>query len=224
MSKKTYFITGTDTSAGKTVVTSALIRYWQKDGGRVAGLKPIASGFELIDGEYKNEDIESIKAANNVELKDGLINRYAYRQAVAPHIVAQQHKERIEIDEIVNDAQQALKEVDTLIVEGVGGWLVPLNGYGQPYQDIQTLAQKLNSPVILVVSMRLGCINHALLSAQSIMASGVPFHGWVANFCDPLLECVDENITMLDSQMPVPRLFDMPFVESLSNFKEIKPV
>ena len=221
INKKTFFITGTDTSAGKTVVTAALIRYWQKGGARVAGLKPIASGFELRDGRYKNDDIEAIKAANNVPISDDLINRYAYRQAVAPHIVAQQDQDKIEFDKIAEDAQQALLQVDTLLVEGVGGWLVPLNGYKQGYQDIQALAQELNFPVILVVAMRLGCINHALLTARAIAESGVPFVGWVANFCDPEFDCKEQNIAMLDDKMPVPRLFDMPYHQELSNGVEI---
>lgn len=221
MSKKAFFITGTDTSAGKTVVTAALINYWQREGARVAGLKPIASGFDCKGGVYLNEDIESIKAASNVQLPDDLINRYAYTPAVAPHIVAQQHQDRIELDKIVGDAQCALGLVDTLIVEGVGGWLVPLNGYEQAYQDIQSLAQQLDFPVILVVGMRLGCINHALLTAQSIAASGVPFAGWVANFCDPNFAYSEENTAILDECMPVPRLFDMPFVQSFNEVPEI---
>lgn len=212
MDKKAFFITGTDTSAGKTVVTAALMRYWQKDGARVAGLKPIASGFELREGEYKNDDIELIKAAANIVLDDSLINRYAYKQAVAPHIVAQRGKDKIELNRIAEDAKKALTQVDVLVVEGVGGWLVPLNGYEQGYQDIQSLAQQLNFPVIMVVAMRLGCINHALLTAQSIVASGVPFAGWVANFCDPGFECVEQNLVMLDKCLPAPRLFDMPYI------------
>lgn len=221
MSKNAFFITGTDTSAGKTVVTAALIKYWQRGGAKVAGLKPIASGFDCIDGIYLNEDIESIKASSNVQLPDELINRYAYTPAVAPHIVAQQNQDRIELGAIVGDAQRALSLVDTLIVEGVGGWLVPLNGHEQEHQDIQSLAQLLNFPVILVVAMRLGCINHALLTAQSIVASEVPFAGWIANFCDPNFSFPEENTKILDARMPAPRLFDMPFVERSHGTPEI---
>lgn len=221
MKKQAFFITGTDTGAGKTVVTAALIRYWQQQGAKVAGLKPIASGFDVCDGVYKNDDIEAIKAANNVVLNTRLINRYAYTPAVAPHIEAQKHKEQIELDKIVGDAAEAMLQVDTLIVEGVGGWLVPLNGYRQAYQDIAMLAQKLNFPVVLVVAMRLGCINHALLSAQSIVASGVPFAGWVANFCDPEFECQKQNLALLDQRMPVTRLFNMPYVNNAAGETEI---
>jgi dethiobiotin synthetase len=221
MSKQAFFITGTDTSVGKTVVTAALIKYWQKNGARVAGMKPIASGFDCIEGVYLNEDIESIKASSNVVLPGELLNRYSYVPAVAPHIIAQQHQDKIELDKIVGDAKRALSLVDTLIVEGVGGWLVPLNGYEQDYQDIQSLALQLNFPVILVVGMRLGCINHGLLAARSIIASGVPFAGWVANFCDRSFAFQEENMAMLDAQMPVPRLFEMPFVENSSEAPEI---
>jgi len=219
-----FFITGTDTSAGKTVVTSALIRYWQSNGRKVAGLKPIASGFELVDGEYRNEDIESITQANNVDLPPKLINRYHYIEAAAPHILAQHHKEVIDLDAIVDDVKTAEKSVDTLLVEGVGGWLVPLNGHKQDYQDIQLLAQKLNFPVILVVGMRLGCISHALLTAQSIVSAGVPFLGWVANFCEPEFSYLAENVEILDQRMPVPRLFDMPFCKSLKSPQSIIPI
>lgn len=221
MSKQAYFITGTDTSAGKTVVTTALITYFQKNGSKVAGLKPIASGFELIDGVLKNDDIEAIKVANNGLLDDALINRYAYQQAIAPHIAAQLHGEKIHMDKIVDDAQQALKGLDVLIVEGVGGWLVPLHGADQPYQNIQDLALQLRFPVILVVGLRLGCINHALLTAQAIVASGVTFAGWVANFCDPDFECQKENVAILDDRMPAPRLFTMPYTQDAQEKTEI---
>lgn len=223
MSKQAYFITGTDTSAGKTVVTAALIKYLQKGGLRVAGLKPIASGFDWLDGQLKNDDVESIKAASNVVLGDELINRYSYRQGIAPHIAAQQHGEQIHLDKIVDDAQHAFKSLDALVVEGVGGWLVPLHGAGQSYQNIQDLALQLQFPVILVVGMRLGCINHALLTAQAISMSGVLFSGWVANFCDPNFECQKENLAILDERMPVPRLFDMPYLGSSQDSVEIIP-
>lgn len=221
MSIQSYFVTGTDTSAGKTVVCSALVRMFQSEAYAAAGLKPIASGFDKVGDELKNEDIEMLREANQTAIPETLINRYAYREAVAPHILAQAHGDKIEFDKIAQDVDQALLSVDKVIVEGVGGWLVPLNGHQQPYQDIQGLAKVLDLPVLLVVGIRLGCINHALLSAQSIITSGVNFAGWVANFVEPCLPYEQENLDVLTARMPVPRLFDMPYIENPENVPTI---
>ena len=166
--EKGVFITGTDTDAGKTVVSAALIRALVNKGLSVAGLKPIASGFELIDGSWCNEDVEALTQASNVALPAQRVNRYAFKSAIAPHIAAAQEGGSLELDLIKQDLDYAAGKADFVLVEGAGGWHVPLSSPGQqPVQDMQSLAKYLNLPVIMVVGMRLGCINHAVLTAVS---------------------------------------------------------
>ncbi len=217
--KPRFFITGTDTDCGKTRVSAALIHYLRRHGRGVAGVKPIASGFELIEGEWRNQDIELLKSASNVALPSQQLNRYAYRPAIAPHIAAEQQDQLIDLDMIVSDVNQALNHVDALVVEGVGGWLVPLATNSS--HSIETLAQKLKLPIILVVGMKLGCLNHALLTARAIKQAGVPFAGWVANRIDPCFDYVSNNIATLVAQMPVPKLFELPYIEEDKEFGEI---
>jgi len=198
--EKGVFITGTDTDAGKTVVSAALIRALVNKGLSVAGLKPIASGFELIDGSWCNEDVEALTQASNVALPAQRVNRYAFKPAIAPHIAAAQEGVSLELDLIKQDLDYAAGKADFVLVEGAGGWHVPLSSPGQqPVQDMQSLAKCMNLPVIMVVGMRLGCINHAVLTANAILQSGLPLLGWVANQVDPSFEYLKENISTLDS-------------------------
>ena len=215
--EKGVFITGTDTDAGKTVVSAALVRALVNKGLLVAGLKPIASGFELIDGSWCNEDVEALTQASNVALPAQRVNRYAFKPAIAPHIAAAQEGVSLELDLIKQDLDYAAGKADFVLVEGAGGWHVPLSSSGQqPVQDMQSLAKCMNLPVIMVVGMRLGCINHAVLTANAILQSGLPLLGWVANQVDPSFEYLKENISTLDSLLAVPRLFDVPFCSDVN--------
>ena len=215
--EKGVFITGTDTDAGKTVVSAALVRALVNKGLLVAGLKPIASGFELIDGSWCNEDVEALTQASNVALAAQRVNRYAFKPAIAPHIAAAQEGVSLELDLIKQDLDYAAGKADFVLVEGAGGWHVPLSSpEQQPVQDMQSLAKRLNLPVILVVGMRLGCISHAVLTANAILQSGLPLLGWVANQVDPSFEYLKENISTLDSLLAVPRLFDVPFCSDVN--------
>ena len=215
--EKGVFITGTDTDAGKTVVSAALVRALVNKGLLVAGLKPIASGFELIDGSWCNEDVEALTQASNVALPAQRVNRYAFKPAIAPHIAAAQEGVSLELDLIKQDLDYAAGKADFVLVEGAGGWHVPLSSPGQqPVQDMQSLAKCMNLPVIMVVGMRLGCINHAVLTANAILQSGLPLLGWVANQVDPSFEYLKENISTLDSLLAVPRLFDVPFCSDVN--------
>lgn len=208
---KGYFITGTDTGIGKTVASAALIRHLVEQDLRVAGLKPIASGFELQDGQLQNDDVRAIVAQGNVSLPETCVNRYAFQAPIAPHIAAAESKQKIHFADIQADLNEAATDSDRVIVEGVGGWLVPLHGHQQAYQDIQGLALALDLPVILVVGMRLGCLNHALMTAAAIQASGVPFAGWVANHMEPDFSRSKENLETLVQRMPVPKLFELEY-------------
>ena len=199
------FITGTDTEVGKTLVASALIHCLRKQGNTAIGMKPIAAGAREERGELVNDDVEALVAVSSVEADRKLINPYLFRDPVAPHIAAADEGRAIDIEHIVACYQQLESLADAVVVEGVGGFCVPL---GRGF-DTTDLAQRLSLPVILVVGMRLGCINHALLSAEAIRARGLQCIGWVANHVDPDMQRQAENIAALD------RLLDMPRIGSV---------
>jgi len=205
---------------GKTVFSAALIRFLIEAGHKVAGLKPIASGFERVDGRLQNEDVRRLSSAANVALPIERVNRYAFEPAIAPHIAAADAGIALDLHCIVDDLQYAAMMAETVVVEGVGGWLVPL---GDEY-TIESLAAALELPIILVVGLRLGCLNHAMLTARAIQSTGLPFAGWVANHIDPEFSYLAENLATLDKQMPVPRLFDMPYCDDPEQCVVSQPV
>lgn len=202
---KRWFITGTDTEIGKTYVASALIRHLVGLGHSVAGMKPIASGCEKTDAGLRNEDALSLIAAANVKLPYDTVNPFAFEPAIAPHIAAAEVGQVIDVDRIRGIAETI--EADYLVVEGVGGWCVPL-GEGRLLAE---LAKATADEVILVVGMRLGCINHALLTAAQIARDGIALKGWIANHVDPDMQAQSENFNTLKELMPVPLLGVMPW-------------
>ena len=221
------FVTGTDTDVGKTIVTTAILRWWAKCGLHVAGMKPIASGFTLRAGGYENHDIECIKAAANVKLPPQLMNQYSYIPAIAPHIAAEQEGGSIDQQEIRRCFDEAQTLCDRIVVEGAGGWRVPLK---MPNTDhtgsiitMGSLARQLRLPVVLVVGMRLGCINHALLSSEAILSDGVKLAGWVANWIDPDFESARENLVTLKRLLPAPLLFEVPFLDNEQTIRVFTP-
>lgn len=203
---KDYFITGTDTEIGKTFVTAALLRAFGEESLRTLGMKPIAAGAELIDGVWHNEDVDQLIEAANVKAPQEIVVPYLMQTPAAPHIVAKLENVQIDVQHISACYQEARELVDVVLVEGVGGYVVPLN------DTVSTvdLAQALNLPVILVVGMRLGCINHALLTAQAIAASGLHLAGWVANTVDAEMKFFDENVQALKQRLPAPCLGVIP--------------
>lgn len=201
--KQAYFLTGTDTEIGKTFITCALLRHAAERGLRTAGIKPVAAG---TDAEGRNEDVENIRAAASIALPDETLNPYCFRAAVAPHIAAAEEGVRIDFGRIADGVNNGRKLTDLLIVEGVGGFRVPLG----PDGDSADLAVHLGLPVIFVVGMRLGCINHALLSAEAIAARGLPIAGWVANRIDPAMSRFEENLATLENLLPAPLLGVVP--------------
>jgi len=201
--KSAWFITGTDTEVGKTFVTSALLLALRGRGVKAIGMKPIAAG---TDAAGKNDDVEALIAASGVSAPRELINPYLFQPAIAPHIAAAEEGRVIDIALIV-DAFNDLREMaDTVLVEGVGGFCVPLG----PHSDTADLAEALGLPVILVVGMRLGCINHALLSQQAIAALGLKLAGWIANRIDPGMSRFEENLSALEERMAAPLLAVIP--------------
>lgn len=204
--KNDYFITGTDTEIGKTFTTSALLRAFAKQGNSTLGMKPIASGAEEIDGVLHNEDVDSLVAASSVKAPQEIVVPYLMRTPAAPHIVAAMESVKMDVQHIQYCYQQARQLADVVLVEGVGGFCVPLDDETSTVD----LAQHLALPVILVVGMRLGCINHALLTAQAIKASGLRLAGWVANTVDTEMKFFEENVQALKQRLDAPCLAVIP--------------
>jgi len=193
------FVTGTDTGVGKTRVAVALIHALRAQGLRVAAMKPVAAGSE--PGEL-NDDVTALLQAANVSADLCDVNPYSFVPPIAPHLAAQQAGIRIELPVIVAAYARLAAAADVVVVEGAGGWRVPLN----ERDDMADLAQRLGLPVVLVVGLRLGCLSHALLAAESITKRQLPWAGWVANHVDPTMACQDENIAALHARLPGPCL------------------
>jgi dethiobiotin synthetase len=171
------FVTGTDTDVGKTRISVALIELLQRQHQYVAAMKPIASGCELTNDGLRNDDALKLAEKANVDLAYDVINPYAFAPAIAPHIAAEQVNVAVELAVIKQNFDLIQQQADAVVVEGAGGWLVPIN----LTETIEDLAIALNLPVILVVDIRLGCINHALLTVKAIESTGLKIQGWVAN-------------------------------------------
>lgn len=196
------FITGTDTGVGKTVVTSALVRALQARGLRVAPMKPVAAGADRVDGEWVNEDVRALLEAADAPFARDLVNPLLLREPLAPHIAAQREGRSISLPPLLSAYQALAAQSDAVLVEGVGGFVVPL----APGLDTRDLAVALGLPVVLVVGLRLGCLNHALLTAESIRCAGLPLAGWVANAIDPQMAVPDENVAALAERLGAPLL------------------
>jgi dethiobiotin synthetase len=204
------FVTGTDTEIGKTLVSAALLHGFAALGLRAAAMKPIAAGAFERDGEWHNEDADQLDAAANVALPPSIRTPFLLKEAAAPHIAAARENVSLDIARIVDAHKFAVQQADVVVVEGVGGFRVPLTDV----HDTADLAFALSLPVVLVVGMRLGCISHALLSAEAIAARGLHLVGWVANQIDPAMLFPAENIEAirlrLDSQYNAPLLGTIP--------------
>ena len=200
---RAYFLTGTDTEIGKTFVTCALLWRARQAGLTAAGLKPVAAGTNATG---RNDDVENIRAASNVALPLEIINPYCFTPAIAPHLAAAEAGVAIDFARIAAACVSARQQSDLLIVEGVGGFRVPLG----VDRDSADLAVSINLPLILVVGLRLGCINHALLTAEAIAARGLVLAGWVANRIDPDMARVEDNITALRERIAAPLLGSVP--------------
>ncbi len=201
--QQSYFIIGTDTNVGKTYVASALVQHFVQLGLKTVGMKPIASGCIVNQqGELVNEDVQALKKASNVNAGLDLINPYRFAPAIAPHIAARQVDVEVNLGLILQAYQQLSRLAEVVIVEGAGGFLVPLNST----QTLADLALELNLPIILVVGMKLGCINHALLTVEAIQARGLKLAGWVANQIEPNMPMFDENLNALKQRIAAPCL------------------
>ncbi|MFO1205863.1 MAG: dethiobiotin synthase [Burkholderiales bacterium] len=204
------FVTGTDTGAGKTLVACALIHALRATGRQVAAMKPVASGCEETAAGLISDDASQLAAASGLGTPIDLANPYRFRPAIAPHVAAAQAGVRIDLKRIAGACRALADRADCVVVEGVGGLRVPLNDN----DDVADLAALLRLPVVLVVGVRLGCLNHALLTAEAIDRRGLPWCGWVANHVDPDMAAADENIDALTRRLGVPLLGRVPFTES----------
>lgn len=214
MVKQRFFITGTDTEVGKTFVTVSLLKALAEQGLQTLALKPVAAGCEEQDGEWVNEDALQLMAAMTLELPYPQVNPVALQEAIAPHLAAQHENRRLSVDLLAGRIRGALmQKADVALVEGAGGWLVPLNDR----ETLADLVRELQMPVILVVGVRLGCLNHAMLTAQAVLNAGLPLAGWVANCVDPEASCIEENIATLKQRMPAPCLGTVPWLDSRSD-------
>ena len=205
---KQFFVTATDTDAGKTHVTSLLLKLAVQHKKKALGFKPIAAGSEEAFGRLVNTDALSLIESGNTNALYEQVNPFVFAPPIAPHIAAKQAGQELSITKL-NDAYEDIKSIgaDIVITEGAGGWLLPIN-------DTDLLSEWVNMaqiPVILVVGMKLGCLNHALLTMEVLAQQGVHVVGWIANQVDPDMNCYDENLATLKSRLAAPMLAESPY-------------
>jgi dethiobiotin synthetase len=212
ITKKAFFITGTDTNVGKTLIAAGLLVAAKNKGLTTAALKPVAAGCEKTEAGLRNSDALLLQSVITQPLDYDQINPYALEAAIAPHIAAQQEKRSLSVDRLSGFCRGVLSSANFTLLEGAGGWRVPIN----PRETLADLAKNLQLPVIIVVGIRLGCINHALLTFEAIARDGVPVAGWVANCVDVDMPVLQENIDSLRARLPVPCLGVIPFLADQS--------
>lgn len=211
--KKNYFITGTDTDCGKTLVTEALLLKAGEAGLRTVGLKPVAAGAVMTEKGLRNNDALRLSIAATEKLPYSQVNPVVYELAIAPHIAAGKANKRVMSPALAGYVRGAmLQPADLRLIEGAGGWLAPLNDQ----EPLSALPKLLELDVIMVVGMRLGCLNHALLTARAIRQDGLNLAAWVATQTDPAMACVQENINSLISMLGAPCLGFIPYHEGIT--------
>ncbi|MDF1796899.1 MAG: dethiobiotin synthase [Coxiellaceae bacterium] len=198
-----YFIAGTDTEVGKTYYTCHLLQALHQVGKSTVGLKPVASGGDTIDGQLVNEDALKLQQAASIDCDLNIINPFRFSSPISPHLAAAEENTALTAQGVYHALQPGLHtEADITLVEGTGGWYAPIN----KTETMADIAIALGYPVILVVGMRLGCLNHALLTAKAIQHSGLTFHGWIANRIDPDMLHLQDNIDTLKQRLSAPLL------------------
>lgn len=196
------FVAGTDTGVGKTLLACALLRGFAARGLRVAGMKPVAAGALRRGGAWRNDDVELLRAAGNVDVPSELVNPYCFAPPIAPHIAAQEAGAPIRMAVIGKSYARLARHADLVVVEGAGGLLVPLTRTC----SVIDIPARLRLPVVLVVGLRLGCINHALLSVEALAARGLHLAGWIGNRIDPAMERTEGNLRTLRTRIKAPLL------------------
>ncbi|WP_067867691.1 dethiobiotin synthase [Neptuniibacter marinus] len=213
MAKQTYFVAGTDTDVGKTVAAAGLLAAANNQGLATIGLKPIAAGCERTEEGLRNSDALLLQNTASINLPYEQVNPFSFEPPIAPHIAAIEENRMLSADRIAALCRGALMQpADFAIVEGAGGWRVPLS-------DRETMAnipKQLKIPVIMVVGIKLGCINHALLTAESIARDGLRLAGWIANAVSPEMSCYKENVATIATMLRAPLIAEIPFLENPS--------
>lgn len=205
---KQYFITGTDTEVGKTYVTCLLLKAAESLQKTSLGYKPISAGCEQVGGEWVNEDASQIQQASSINLPISTINPIAFHPPIAPHIAAKEAGVTLTSEAVVKGLVRLQQETpDLLLMEGAGGWRLPLTDS----LFLSDVVSELKMDVIVVVGMKLGCLNHALLTAQAIQQDGLNIVGWVANDITGCMSRYDDNLATLKNAMPAPLLLEVPF-------------
>lgn len=212
------FVTGTDTGIGKTTISVALLHSLNQQGFTTIGLKPIAAGSLFLNEKYWNEDALALQEAASIPLPYSAVNPFTLHEPLAPHIAAARQSTTLNVSDLVRHCRQTMASYPSnyVIIEGAGGWLVPLNDH----ETMADLAKALNASVILIVGMRLGCLNHSLLTYQAIQQAGVAMTGWIANKIDPTMQAIAENIVTLKQWIKAPCLGEIPFITDIDHFCE----
>ena len=210
-----FFVAGTDTGAGKTRITSALIQAFKQKGLSVAGMKPVATGCINTEDGLRNPDAVAIQSCSATAVSYNIVNPYAFEPAIAPLFAADAVKVNIEAETICNAFSELSEQADIVIVEGIGGWRIPLG----PGLQMADLARVLQLQIILVVGLRVGCINHALLSIEAIANDGVKLAGWVANQIDPDYRNIDQTVNLIADACDAPLLGVVPYRASCNNIE-----
>jgi dethiobiotin synthetase len=206
MASEVFFVTGTDTGVGKTLCSAALLHALGRRHARVVGMKPVAAGLIEHEGRLVSEDVLALRAASTLAVPPELDNPVALPEPLSPHLAARRAGVVIRVADLLEPARRLAEMTDALVVEGAGGWRVPLNDEGETLAD---LARALGAPVVMVVGLRLGCLNHAVLTAEAIRADGLTLAGWIANRVDPDMACADENLATLRELLGAPLLGDV---------------
>ena len=204
-----YFVTGTDTGVGKTCVSLGLMQHLQSQGHVVTAMKPVASGCRITAAGLVNDDALKLQAQASFTVPYRQVNPYAFERPIAPHLAARAQGVQIELPVIQAALDSVAQAADRAVVEGVGGWLVPVD----ETRTMADVAQAMALPVVLVVGVRLGCLNHALLTAAAIDRTDVVFAGWVANRLDPDCEAADETVAALRERLTVPCLGELGYTQ-----------
>lgn len=203
-----YFVSGTDTGVGKTLVACALLRGFARQGWSVIGMKPVAAGTLMTKEGRQHGDVTALVSAGNVRASAALTNPYCFEPAIAPHIAAALAGVQIDLEHIAGAYAELTRSADIVVVEGAGGFAVPLS----ETENTADLASRLGLPIIMVVGIRLGCLNHALLTAEAIRAHGLRFAGWVANHIDPQMLHAGENVGALRERLQAPLLGSLSYM------------
>ena len=212
-----YFVTGTDTDVGKTLIATALLNAANQLKLSTAAVKPVAAGCEDTAEGLRNSDALLLQSTMSCKLSYQQVNPVALKDPIAPHIAAQREGRNLTVSRLVGFCRGVMMQrPEFMVVEGAGGWLVPLNNR----ETLADLARELELPVIMVVSMRLGCVNHALLTAQAISATGLPIAGWVANTVGEQMPCYQENIETLKRRIPAPLIGEVPYLSGASRLEQ----